>query len=45
MTPSVAQATYVASNDRMMAVSEPTRKLQQTALACFEALCSFLSGC
>ena len=32
MTPSVAQATYVASNDMIMVVSEPARKLQQTVL-------------
>jgi len=33
MTPSVAQATFVASNDRMMVVREPARKLQKTVLA------------
>jgi len=44
MTPSVAQATYVASNDMIMVVSEPARKLQQTVLTWFEVLCSYLSG-
>jgi len=43
-TPSVAQATHVASIDRMTAVSEPTRKLEQTVLVWFEALCIYLSG-